>query len=192
MSQPLLFDAVKSGDLSQLNAALQGAEVNAAGEGGVTPLMLAASLGQLDMVKALLAAGADVSVRDEREYTALMHGVYNPDLDRGFPEVVQVLIAAGADIETKMFYAIRPLMLAAGAGEAGVVQVLLKAGADPKARNEGGRTALMMVKDKDYIDVINLLHEAESNIELGEDGAGCGSRNAPGSNVVTFLKKDKH
>ena len=98
MSQPLLFDAVKSGNLSQLNAALQGAEVNAAGEGGVTPLMLAASLGQLDMVKALLAAGADVSVRDEREYTALMHGVYNPDLDRGFPEVVQALIAAGADM----------------------------------------------------------------------------------------------
>jgi len=83
-------------------------------------------------------------------------------------------------------------MLAAGSGEAAVVQVLLKAGADPKARNEGGRTALMMVKDKDYIDVINLLHEAESNVELGEDGAGCGSRNAPNANVVTFLKKDKH
>lgn len=191
MSQAL-FDAVKSGDLSQLNTALQGADLNAAGEGGMTPLMLAASLGQLDMVKALLAAGADVGARGEREYTALMHGVYNPDLDRGFPEVVQALIDAGADIEANIFYGTRPLMLAAGAGEAGVVQVLLKAGGDPKARNEGGRTALMMVKDKHYIEVINLLHEAESNIELGADGASCGSRNAPGSNVVTFLKKDKH
>ena len=191
MSQAL-FDAVKSGDLSQLNTALQGADLNAAGEGGMTPLMLAASLGQLDMVKALLAAGADVGARGEREYTALMHGVYNPDLDRGFPEVVQALIDAGADIEANIFYGTRPLMLAAGAGEAGVVQVLLKAGGDPKARNEGGRTALMMVKDKHYIEVINLVHDAESNIELGADGASCGSRNAPGSNVVTFLKKDKH
>jgi len=191
MSQAL-FDAVKSGDLSQLNSALAGADVNAVGEGGMTPLMQAASLGHLDQVKALLKAGADVAARDEREYNALMCATYNADLDRGFPEVVQALIAAGADIETKIFYAIRPLMLAAGAGEAGVVQVLLKAGADPKARNEGGRTALMMVKDKDYIDVINLLHDAESNVELGEDGAGCGSRNAPNANVVTFLKKDKH
>lgn len=187
-----LFNAVKSGEPSQLDAALAGADVNARGEGGMTPLMMAAGQGQLAMVKALLAAGAEVEARDEREYTALMHGVYNPDLDRGFPEVVQALIAAGADFETKIFYDIRPLMLAAGAGEAGVVQVLLKAGADPKARNEGGRTALMMVKDKDYIDVINLLHEAESNVEASQEGAGCGSRNAPGSNVVTFLKKDKN
>ena len=191
MSQTL-FDAVKSGSLSDLNVALAGADVNVAGEGGMTPLMLAASLGQLDQVKALLKAGADVAARDEREYNALMCAAYNADLDRGFPEVVQALIDAGADIETKIFYGIRPLMLAAGAGEAGVVQVLLKAGVDPKARNEGGRTALMMVKDKDYIDVINLLHEAESVVEMSEEGAGCGSRNAPNANVVTFLKKDKH
>ena len=191
MSQAL-FDAVKSGNLSQLNSILQGAYVNVAGEGGMTPLMLAASLGHLETVKALLGAGAEVAARGAREYNALMYATYNSELDRGFPEVVQVLIDAGADIETQIFYAIRPLMLAAGAGETAVCQVLLKAGADPKARNEGGRTALMMVKDKDYIDVINLLHEAESMVELGADGAGCGSRNAPNSNVVTFLKKEKH
>ena len=191
MSQTL-FEAVKSGNLSDVNAALAGANVNAAGEGGTTPLMLAASLGQLEQVKAILKAGADVAARDERGYDALMCATYNADMDRGFPEVVQALLDAGADIESKIFYDIRPLMLAAGAGEAGVVQVLLSAGADPKARNEGGRTALMMVKDKDYIDVINLLHEAESMVEMSTEGAGCGSRNAPNANVVTFLKKDKH
>lgn len=190
MSQAL-FDAVKSGNLSQLKSALPGADVNVAGEGGMTPLMLAASLGHLDQVTALLGAGADVAARGEREYNALMYATYNADLDRGFPEVVQALIDAGADIEAQIFYATRPLMLAAGAGEAGVVQVLLMAGVDPKARNEGGRTALMMVKDKHYIEVINLLHEAETKAELGGGGSDCGSRNAPNSNVVTFLKKDK-
>jgi ankyrin repeat protein len=76
-------------------------------------------------------------------------------------------------------------MYAAGNGEASVVEALLRAGADPAARNEGGRTALMMVKDRDYVDVINILHEAE--LALG--GEGCGTRNAPDMQVVTFLKK---
>jgi len=95
-----------------------------------------------------------------------------------------MLLAAGADKEAKIGFGVRPLMFAAGNGEAGVVEVLLRAGADPLARNEVGRTALMMVKDRDYVDVINLLHEAESMLEAG----GCGSRNAPDMQVVTFLK----
>jgi len=191
MAEPLI-EAIKAGDAAKAGSLLAGgANANAQDEGGVTALMLAAGLGQLDTVKALINAGADVKAQDERGYTALISACYNPDLDRGFPEVVQALIEAGAEIETQIFYGIRPLMLAAGAGEAGVVEVLLKAGADPKARNEGSRTALMMVKEKDYIEVINLLHEAESIMELGEDGGGCGSRNAPNSNVVTFLKPQK-
>ena len=43
---------------------------------------------------------------------------------------------------------------------------------------------MMMVKDRDYVDVINILHEAEALSET----ANCGSRNAPDMQVVTFLK----
>jgi hypothetical protein len=42
------------------------------------------------------------------------------------------------------------------------------------------------VKQKHYVDVINLLHEAERDAGVGE--GSCTSKNAPGSNVVTFLK----
>ena len=35
----------------------------------------------------------------------------------------------------------------------------------------------MMVKQKFYVDVINLLHEAEQNAGIGE--GGCGTKNAP-------------
>jgi len=187
-----LFDAIKSGDVAKVQALLAGgASANAVGEGGATPLMVAAGAGHLQIVKDLLGAGADVKAQDERGYTALMCACYNPELDRGFPEVAQALINAGSDIEHRIFFGVRPLMLAAGAGEAGVVDVLIRAGAEVKARNEGGRTALMMVKEKDYIEVINLLHEAESLIEMEQEGGGCGSRNAPNSNVVTFLKPEK-
>jgi len=100
--------------------------------------------------------------------------------------VAETLIQAGARIEAPITYGIRPLMLAAAYGEAAVVETLLKAGADVLARNDGGLTALMMVKEKFYVDVINLLHEAERNAGVGE--GSCSTKNAPGSNVVTFLK----
>ena len=134
----------------------------------------------------MIEAGADVNAGDERGWTALMKAAYNADLDRGFADVVQALIDAGANVEAPIGYGIRPLMLAAGYGETAVVETLLRAGADVMARNEGGLTALMMVKQKHYVDVINVLHEAERDAGVGE--GSCASKNAPGSNVVTFLK----
>jgi ankyrin repeat protein len=180
-----LFDAIRAGNLAGAKTSLAGADPNARNEEGLTALMLAANLGNLEMVQALIESGAEVNAADERGLTALFHGCYNAEQDRGYPEVVRALIDAGADVETRIVFGVRPLMYAAGYGEAGVVEVLLEGGADPLARNEGGRTALMMVKDKDYVDVINLLHEAESKAG-GEQS--CGSRNAPDMNVITFLK----
>ena len=183
----LLLRAALSGELPRVRAQLAaGADCNARNADGATALMLAAHAGQLDVVRALIEAGADVNASDERGWGPLMKAVYNADLDRWFADVVDTLIRAGDRIEAPIAYGIRPLMLAAGYGETAVVEALLKAGADVLARNEGGLTALMMVKQKFYVDVINLLHEAERNAGVGE--GSCPTKNAPDSNVVTFLK----
>jgi len=150
-------------------------------------LMAAAHVGDIERVKQLLAQGVDVNATDEAGWTALTKACYNPEQKRGHADVVQVLIDAGANIEAPIGYGVRPLMLAAGYGETAVVEILLKAGADVLAKNEGGYTALMMVKQKFYVDVINLLHEAEQLAGLGE--GSCSSKNAPGVNVVTFMKR---
>lgn len=183
-----LFEVVKAGDLATMQRMLAGgADVNVRDAEGGTLLMLAAHLGNLPMVNALIAAGSDVNACDERGWAPLIKAAYNADQKRGFADVVQVLIDAGANIEAAIGYGVRPLMLAAGYGETAVVEALLQAGADVLAQNEGGYTALMMVKQKHYVDVVNLLHEAEQLAGLGE--GSCASKNAPNSNVITFMKR---
>ena len=186
MSESLL-QAAAAGDLPRLRELLAaGADRNPRDADGATALMLAAHAGHDEVVRTLIAAGADVNATDERGWGPVAKAVYNPDLDRGFADITQMLVDAGANVEAPIAYGIRPLMLAAGYGEAAVVEVLLRAGADVLARNDGGLTALMMVKEKFYVDVINLLHEAERDAGVGE--GSCTTKNAPGSNVVTFLK----
>jgi ankyrin repeat protein len=187
MGSPLL-EAVRRGDAAAVQALATPDAVNATGAEGVTPLMVAAGAGRLDLITVLLAAGADLHAADERGYTALFFACHDAEADCGHPEVVVLLARAGADIEAPIGFGVRPLMYAAGNGEAGVVRALLDCGADPLARNEFGRTALMMVKERHYVDVINLLHEAEARLEIE---TGCQSRNAPDRQVVTFVKSPR-
>jgi len=153
-----------------------------------TAIFDAVKAGDAAAVRQQLSTGTDVNTLDEAGWTPLARAVYNPDLDHGFVDVVQVLIDAGANLEATIGYGVRPLMLAAGYGETAIVDLLIRSGADVLAKNEGGFTALMMVKQKHYVDVVNLLHEAEQLAGLGE--GSCASKNAPNSNVITFLKRN--
>jgi uncharacterized protein len=187
-----LFDAVLAGDLNNISALLQdGIDCNSSNEEGTTALMLAAGNGRLKIVEALIESGANVNATDAQGWTALMKAIYNYELDQGFPEIVSALIEAGAEIETQIAYGTRPLMLAAGYGQAGVVDVLLAAGADVRAENEGGRTARTMAESKDYVEVFNQLYEAE--LSLGDNIKGaCSSHSAPGISIINFTRNPGH
>jgi ankyrin repeat protein len=179
-----LMKAIRTDDAAAVERLAAPDTVNAADAEGMTPLMLAAQCGAVAVASTLIARGAAVNAADERGFTALFRACWDADTDCGHPEVVELLIGAGADKEACIGFGVRPLMYAAGNGEAAVVETLLRLGADPLARNEAGRTALIMVKDRNYVDVINILHEAEALLEAGS----CGSRNAPDMQVITFRK----
>ena len=96
-----LIDAVIAADVGRVRELLAaGADCNARDGDGATALMLAAHAGRLDLVQTLIDAGADVNATDERGWGALAKAVYNADLDRGFADVVQLLIGGcGGDPE---------------------------------------------------------------------------------------------
>lgn len=111
-------------------------------------LLAAAAEGDLEAVRAALAAGCEVDAQDDAS-TLSDEVIGATPLIRacqaGQTEVVAELIAAGADIEKQSHAfptSINPLMAAAEGGHLAVVQQLLEAGADIGAKNkgfEGGR-----------------------------------------------------
>ena len=191
-----LLNVVLAGDVAKASTLLKsGADINSKNEEGATALILAAGVGNIAMVEMLIKAGAEIDATDARGWTALMKALFNYEQNRGFPEVVSDLIEAGADIEHKVAYGTRPLMIAAGYGEALVVEVLLAAGVDVDATNEGGRNAKTMAENKNYVDVYNQLHmHGLHNPEGKTSSCSSGAKNkvAPGVNVVNFVRKPLH
>jgi len=192
MSQEL-FAAARSGDVSQIKALLAaGADHAAVDAAGETALMHAAHGGHVAAVQVLIAAGADVNAKSPQGWTALAKAAYNGETERGYVEVIEVLHQAGAALDERIFFGITPLMLAAGGGDAPVVEWLINAGADVLAANEGGRTARLMANDKFYVDVINLLTEAERQLGVQEDGSCSSTKSVVKPQVVNLMKPTTH
>ena len=155
-----LVDAASRGDLGAVEALIAaGADPNARID-GYPALQLAVRDGTVEVVEALLAAGADVNAfgewvpgccqdRDTALHQAVRYWDVCVDRDFGYcserAEVIQVLLAAGADVDARQkLGGWTPLHAAANVGTWSEVLemllMLLDAGADPNARTEDGRS----------------------------------------------------
>lgn len=188
-----LFSAAQSGDVALIKTLLEaGADHATPDEAGETALMHAAHAGHLEAVHTLLAAGTAPDFKSAQGWTALAKAAYNAETECGFPQVIATLHKAGADLNTRIFFGITPLMLAAGGGDAGVVEWLINNGADVLAANDGGRTARLMANDKFYVDVINLLTDAERQLGVQEDGSCSSTKSVVKPSVVNLMKPSTH
>ena len=165
-----LFKAAPSGTAADICAAIKaGADVNVRDKDGATALMLAAKNNtNPDVVKALLAAGADVNMRDSKYgVTALMAAAE----DNTNPDVVKALLATVADVNARDEYGWTALMIAARNNtNSDVVKALLAAGADVNARDKCGQTALMLAARKNTNpDVVKALLVAGADVNMRED-----------------------
>ena len=128
-----------------------GLNANAESRKGHTPLMEAVGGNNLNVVRALMDAGADVNAIDgEFGLTVLHHAVMNPDTG-----VIRLLVKSGAklnkksevdvDFEDEEFISPTeetPLSHAVRYNLPAVVEVLLDLGADPKIRDSQGKRPL--------------------------------------------------
>jgi uncharacterized protein len=130
---------------------------------GSTALHWAALHDDLDMVKMLIAAGANVKVATrEGAITPLFMACQN-----GNAAIIEALLKAGADANAVNANGTTVLMTAAASGNADAVKVLISSGADVKAKESAhGQTALMFAAalNRDAVVQLLLAHGAEANV----------------------------
>lgn len=127
---------------------------------GVAPLWFAALRGNAELVRKLLAAGADPNKRVQ--YVTLALPPVGLAAYSGNLRSVQVLIDKGADVNAKGSGGYTPLMLASAAAAGPskrVVELLLTRGADPNLTDDEGYTALDWALLQGISDVTALLQQ---------------------------------
>lgn len=127
----------------------QPGELESRDASGLTPLMRAALTTQLEVVEALLAAGADVNTRNADGNTAVWLACVG-----GSADVLKALSQAGADLNNLNVTSATALMYTASAGKAPMVAELLALGADPHVVNQDGLKAVDMAATRQCLSLL--------------------------------------
>lgn len=120
---------------------------------GETPLMSAASMGDLAGVEEALANGEDVHARDSEGADALMYSIYSDNID-----VLQALLDAGADANTTDDYS-TVLGSAVMFGESDMALLLLENGAEPSLVGPDGLSAMDHAGAESEAEFLEMLEE---------------------------------
>ena len=177
--------------LKAVRAALaNGADANMPQRGmNYTPLMVAAKRwGFGEVLRTLLAHGADANARDVNRRTALDNALCSEDADNvrllleggakvNQPgllsyvirrcmnrEILRVMIEHGADVNMRDEEGDTALHEAVDMSSAETVWLLLKAGADPNARNKRGESPMSLAQSRNDTEALTLLTATREEI----------------------------
>ncbi|MFT5396885.1 MAG: ankyrin repeat protein [Gammaproteobacteria bacterium] len=129
--------------------------------GGMTPIMLAASRGSVEIIDLLLTQGADPNKRGSAERTALQYAV-----EKNHVETAERLLAYGAEIDAFDNGRLTPLIMAADRGFTELALTLLEKGADPNSQHSQGWTALIDAARNGDKKLVNALLEAGAKKDI--------------------------
>ncbi len=172
----------------------KGAEISAATKSGVTALHRAAESGDVETLKLLLGRGANVNVQQKDGRTPLGSAAISgreaavryllsqradPNLDaaglsraafHGDVEIVKALVEAGAEVKGSDSEPVLVLACFSYSADPQIVKILLHRGADPAAKNQAGKTALDLARERGHAEVARLLVEAIAQKQGSKQG----------------------
>ena len=176
----------------------KGADLNAKNKQGATPLAYAVEDTARNVVRAnrtltaklLINAGADLDVGLRvKEGDTLLHWAAG----KGFTEVIETLVAKGADVEAREKYQRTPLHIAAYQGHAESVKVLVVNGADVHAVDKGKNTPLLSAtgnyrEKPGKFEIVKLLVEKGANVNAVENCDRSALYNVANHNELEILE----
>ena len=187
------YSAIRDNNLTQIKALLdRNSRAVVVDDAGVTPLMYAAEVGSVEVMRLLIDHGADVNAQNSFGATALMWSVSDPAkvrllLDHGAEvnlaaksgrtaliiaaftnpsaEVVGLLLAKGAKVEVMDARHVTPLNAATFGDDTATVRLLLQAGADSGTPDTFiGLTPLMNAAGNRNVEAVKLLLAHGANV----------------------------
>uniref|UniRef100_A0A6Q2Y9N0 KAP NTPase domain-containing protein n=1 Tax=Esox lucius TaxID=8010 RepID=A0A6Q2Y9N0_ESOLU len=193
-----LFAYVEEDNISAMKAHLDKfRDVDSRSENGLTPLMVAAEQGSLEMVQELIRRGANVNLDDVDCWTALISAAKEGHVDvvrdllannanlehrdmggwsalmwaayKGRVEVAKLLLEKGASPNITGQYSVYPIIWAAGRGHAEVVHQLIQHGAKVNCSDKYGTTPLIWAARKGHYDCV--MHLLVNGADVDQEGA---------------------
>lgn len=153
-TKPKIVQAIVKGDIGTIRHILQsgGENVNAIDEEKRSHLHLAAAIGNVEVVKLLIAAGARVNVRDDN-FVSPLHRACRNNHDL----IVKCLIDAGANVDDRDRNWITPLHVCAANNSLECVKLFLDQVSNKNVTDRNGSTALHHAAYNGNCDMITYL-----------------------------------
>lgn len=148
-----LFESAALGPVERLTRLLaqDPGSIDAFSADGFTPLQLASFFAQPAAVKLLLQRGASVETVSQNPMR--LRPIHSAAAG-GSTEIVERILAAGADPDARQQGGFTALHAAAHAGRVDMVRALLSHGADPDLRTDEGRTARDLAAAQGHVAVV--------------------------------------
>jgi ankyrin repeat protein len=132
------------------------------------PILLATEKGNLEILTALLAAGASVNQQDTEGFSVTHVAASCPNTN-----CLRTLVYDHqADITLRLHNGNQPIHSAASRGDAERLQILVDAGADINSQNNTGRTPLHWAANAENCEVVELLLNLGADVMVIADDGG--------------------